>query len=174
MSGLRFGLLIISDRSARGEREDLAGPALKSQLETVGDHVLKMAVVPDEITKISDILIQWSDSQRLDVILTCGGTGFAPRDVTPEATQAVIDKPAPGIAEAARAFSLNITPHAMLSRNTAGIRGKTLIINLPGSPKAAGEILKYLLPVLPHAVELMKEDPGSEAGHDLSTNQVRR
>lgn len=171
MSEIRFGLLIISDRSARGERDDLAGPALKSQLESVHYHVAAMTIVPDEITKISDILIQWSDVQQLDVILTSGGTGFAPRDVTPEATQEVIDKPAPGFAEAARAFSLKITPHAMLSRNIAGIRGKTLIINLPGSPKAAGEILAYFLPVLPHAVELMKEDPGSEAGHNYQSTR---
>jgi len=168
LSEIRFGLLTISDRSARGEREDLAGPALKAQLEAADGHISAMTIVPDEIAKISDILIQWSDIEQLDVILTSGGTGFAPRDVTPEATQAVIDKSAPGIAEAARAFSLKITPHAMLSRNTAGIRGKTLIINLPGSPKAAREILEYLLPILPHAVDLMKEDPGSEAGHNLS------
>lgn len=170
MSEIRFGLLIISDRSARGEREDLSGPALRSRLETADHHVAVMDIVPDEIAKISDILIRWSDIEQLDVILTCGGTGFAPRDVTPEATQAVIDRPAPGIAEAARAFSLKITPHAMLSRNSAGIRRKTLIINLPGSPKAAGEILEYLLPILPHAVELMNEDPDSEAGHNFSAH----
>jgi len=165
MSSIRFGLLTVSDRSARGERADLAGPALKGQLEEAGHQVGLISIVPDDIDSISCILVEWSDNEPVDVILTTGGTGFAPRDVTPEATQAVIHKLTPGIAEAARAFSLKITPHAMLSRNTAGIRGKTLIINLPGSPKAAQEILEYLLPILPHAVDLMSEDPHSEAGH---------
>lgn len=168
MSSIRFGLLTVSDRSARGERADLAGPALKAQLEAAGHQVPLISIVPDDIDSISSILSCWSDEEPVDVILTTGGTGFAPRDVTPEATQAVIQRPAPGIAEAARAFSLKITPHAMLSRNTAGIRGKTLIINLPGSPKAAQEILEYLLPILPHAVDLMKENPHSEAGHQFT------
>lgn len=169
MSGLRFGLLIISDRSAHGEREDLAGPAIKEQLSAADHFVSIFDIVPDEMDEISGALIRWCDANNLDVILTSGGTGFAPRDVTPEATLAVLHKTAPGIAEAARAFSLKITPHAMLSRNVAGIRGNTLIINLPGSPKAAGDILEYLLPVLPHAVSLLKEAEDSEARHKFST-----
>jgi len=162
---VRFAILTVSDRSARGEREDLAGPALKAQLAAAGHSVLQTAIVADEFTEITDQLTAWCKSREVDIILTTGGTGFAPRDVTPEATNAVIQRPAPGIAEAARAFSLQITPHAMLSRNTAGIRGETLIINLPGSPKAAREILEYLLPVLPHAVELIKGDSQAESGH---------
>lgn len=162
---IRFGLLTVSDRSSRGERKDLAGPALKSRIEEAGHLVTLISIVPDDTTSISCILTEWSDTEPVDVILTTGGTGFAPRDVTPEATNDVIQKPAPGIAEAARAYSLKITPHAMLSRNTAGIRGKSLIINLPGSPKAAVEILEYLLPILPHAVALIQESPDSEAGH---------
>ncbi len=162
---VRFAILTVSDRSARGEREDLAGPALAAQIAIAGHSVSQKAIVADELTEITDQLTAWCDSGETDIILTTGGTGFAPRDVTPEATIAVIQRPAPGIAEAARAFSLGITPHAMLSRNTAGIRGNTLIINLPGSPKAAREILEYLLPVLPHAVELIKGDPQAESGH---------
>ena len=162
---VRFAVLTVSDRSSRGEREDLAGPLLKELLTAAGHSVPLAGVVPDEISEITSQLIAWCDGGAVDVILTTGGTGFAPRDVTPEATTAVIQRPAPGIAEAARAFSLKLTPHAMLSRNTAGIRGRTLIINLPGSPKAAREILEYLLPVLPHAVELMKDEPQAEQGH---------
>jgi molybdenum cofactor synthesis domain-containing protein len=101
----------------------------------------------------------------VDVLLTTGGTGFAPRDVTPEATMAIIERPTPGLAEGMRQESLKITPHAMLSRAAAGIRKRTLVINLPGSPKAAVENLTFLLPVLPHAIELLQEDPGAEAGH---------
>jgi molybdenum cofactor synthesis domain-containing protein len=162
---IRFGILTVSDRSARGEREDRSGPALKEHLSAAGYPVAKASVVPDELEEISRVLVRWSDEDHLDVILTTGGTGFAPRDVTPEATQAIVHKLTPGIAEASRAFSLSITPHAMLSRNTAGIRGKTLIINLPGSPKAALEILEYLLPVIPHAVSVLQEDPQAEKGH---------
>lgn len=164
---VRFGLLIVSDRAARGEREDLTAPALTPLLEAAGHQVAAISIVPDETDKIGSALIEWCDIEQLDVILTSGGTGFAPRDVTPEATHAVIHKQAPGIAEAARSFSLKITPHAMLSRNSAGIRGKTLIINLPGSPKGAREILEYLLPILPHAVELINEDPRSEERHQF-------
>jgi molybdenum cofactor synthesis domain-containing protein len=111
------------------------------------------------------MLTAWADSGTVDVILTTGGTGFSPRDRTPEATAAVIERPAPGLAEAMRLASLNMTPHAMLSRATAGIRGRSLIVNLPGSPKGAVENLKVILPVLAHAVQLLSEDPGAEAGH---------
>ncbi len=166
---VRFAVLTVSDRSSRGEREDLAGPMLKGVLTAAGHSVSQAGIVPDEIFEISGQLIAWCDGGTVDVILTTGGTGFAPRDVTPEATTAVIQRPAPGIAEAARAFSLKLTPHAMLSRNTAGIRDRTLIINLPGSPKAAREILEYLLPVLSHAVELMKDEPTADQGHGKVT-----
>jgi molybdenum cofactor synthesis domain-containing protein len=127
--------------------------------------VSKASILPDEGAAIRAILSEWADSGELDVILTTGGTGFSPRDVTPEATRAVIEREAPGLAEAMRAFSLRITPHAMLSRIVTGIRKKTLIINLPGSPKGAVENLEVVIPVLPHAVQLLQEDPRSESTH---------
>jgi molybdenum cofactor synthesis domain-containing protein len=127
--------------------------------------VSKQAILPDDESNIRKTLIDWVDSSELDVILTTGGTGFSPRDVTPEATRAVIERDAPGLAEAMRAASLKITPHAMLSRIITGIRKKTLIINLPGSPKGAVENLQVVLPVLSHAIQLLNEDPKSETSH---------
>jgi molybdenum cofactor synthesis domain-containing protein len=127
--------------------------------------VVKHEVLPDDESAIREILVSWADSGELDVILTTGGTGFSPRDVTPEATRAVIQREAPGLAEAMRAASLRVTPHAMLSRIVTGIRGKTLIVNLPGSPRGAAENLQVILPVIPHAVQLLHEDPASESTH---------
>jgi molybdenum cofactor synthesis domain-containing protein len=164
---MRFGILTISDRSSRGERLDAAGPALQETVTAQGWQVVHRQVIPDDYPTIRQVLVEWSESGGLDVILTTGGTGFSPRDITPEATQAVIERPTPGIAEAMRAASLQVTPHAMLSRATAGIRRRTLIINLPGSPKGAVENLQVILPVLPHAVALLAEDPGAEAGHQV-------
>ena len=162
---LRFGIVTVSDRSARGEREDLSGPALVEQVRKSGGTIAMMTVVPDDLDRIRDLLIRWSDNGMLDVLLTTGGTGFSPRDVTPEATSAVIERPAPGLAEAMRIESLKVTPHAMLSRATAGIRGRTIIVNLPGSPRGAVENLIVILEVLPHAVELLQESPQAERGH---------
>lgn len=162
---IRFGILTLSDRSARGERDDLSGPALADLIRAGGWSVVEQAILPDEESAIRGALISWADDKRFDVILTTGSTGFAPRDVAPEATRAVIERDAPGLAEAMRAESLKKTPHAMLSRAVAGIRGNTLIINLPGSPKGALENLQTILPVLPHAVQLLQNDPGSEASH---------
>ena len=162
---LRFGILTISDRSARGERPDASGPALAAEIGAQGWQVTRQGLVPDELGAIQDQLIAWADEDDVDVILTTGGTGFSPRDQTPEATQAVIERPAPGLAEAMRLASLQVTPHAMLSRAVAGIRRRTLIVNLPGSPKGALENLRVILPVLPHAVQLLHEDPQAEAGH---------
>jgi len=162
---LRIGILTISDRSSRGERADTSGPALEEVVVNQGWSTAKKAIVPDEQTAITGILKEWADAGDLDVILTTGGTGFSPRDVTPEATLAVVERLAPGITEAMRLASLNVTPHAMLSRAMAGIRGRTLIVNLPGSPKGAVENLQVVVPVLPHAVELIREDPGAEKGH---------
>lgn len=162
---LRFGILTLSDRSSRGERADSSGPALARLIEAENWSVAKQALLPDNESAIREILSQWADNGEVDVILTTGGTGFSPRDVTPEATRAVIDREAPGLAEAMRAASLKITPHAMLSRIVTGIRKQTLIINLPGSPKGAVENLQVVLPVLPHAVQLLREDPASEASH---------
>jgi molybdenum cofactor synthesis domain-containing protein len=162
---IRFGILTLSDRSSRGERADSSGPALVNLIQTQGWTVVKQSLLPDEESAIREILSAWADSSEMDVILTTGGTGFSARDVTPEATRAVIEREAPGLAEAMRAASLKITPHAMLSRVVVGIRSKTLIINLPGSPKGAVENLQVVLPVLPHAVQLLREDPASESTH---------
>jgi molybdenum cofactor synthesis domain-containing protein len=162
---IRFGILTLSDRSARGEREDASGPALAHLIQAENWSVAKQALLPDDESAIRHLLVEWADSGELDVILTTGGTGFAPRDVTPEATRAVIEREAPGLAEAMRAASLQITPHAMLSRIVTGIRKRTLIINLPGSPKGAVENLQTVVPVLSHAVQLLREDPDSEKTH---------
>ena len=162
---LRFGILTLSDRSSRGERPDSSGPALARLIQAEGWSVAKQALLPDDEFAIREILVHWADSAELDVILTTGGTGFAPRDVTPEATRAVIERDSPGLAEAMRAASLKITSHAMLSRIVTGIRKRTLIINLPGSPKGAAENLQVVLPVLPHAVQLLQDDPDSESTH---------
>lgn len=162
---LRIGILTVSDRSAHGARPDRSGPALEGEVQKQGWQVSRTAIVPDDLLPLRDLLIDWAESGEIDVILTTGGTGFAPRDITPEATLAVIDRHAPGLAEAMRAASLAVTPHAMLSRAVAGMRGQTLIINLPGSPKAAVENFEVISPVLEHAVGLLSEDPGAEAGH---------
>jgi len=162
---LRFGILTLSDRSARGERADSSGPALARLIEAEGWSVAKQSIPPDDESAIREILVNWADSSELDVILTTGGTGFSPRDVTPEATRAVIEREAPGLSESMRAASLKITPHAMLSRIVTGIRRKTLILNLPGSPKGAVENLQVVLPVLSHAVQLLQDDPASESTH---------
>ena len=162
---LRIGILTISDRSSRGERPDSSGPALESAVIARGWAMAKMAIVPDDRAAIQETLAGWADAGQVDVILTTGGTGFSPRDVTPEATLGVIERQAPGISEAMRLASLQVTPHAMLSRAVAGIRGRTLIVNLPGSPKGALENFEVILPVLPHAVELLIESPGAESGH---------
>ena len=162
---IRFGILTLSDRSSRGERPDSSGPALTRLIQAEGWSVVKQSILPDEESAIREILIEWADGAELDVILTTGGTGFSPRDVTPEATRAIIDRDAPGLAEAMRAASLKITPHAMLSRIVTGIRKKTLIINLPGSPKGAVENFQMVMPVLGHAIKLLQESPEAEAGH---------
>jgi molybdopterin adenylyltransferase len=162
---IRFGILTLSDRSSRGERADSSGPALALLIQAEGWSIAKQSLLPDDVSAVRQILIDWADSDEMDVILTTGGTGFSPRDVTPEATRAVINREAPGLAEAMRAASLKITPHAMLSRVVTGIRKRTLIINLPGSPKGAVENLQVLVPVLPHAVQLLHEDPDSESSH---------
>ena len=162
---IRFGILTISDRSSRGERDDSSGPALARLIQAEGWSVTKHGVLPDEESAIRELLITWADSSELDVILTTGGTGFSPRDVTPEATRAVLDREAPGLAESMRAASLIVTPHAMLSRIVTGIRKRTIIINLPGSPKGAVENLRVAIPVLPHAIQLLQDDPSSESTH---------
>ena len=162
---IRVGILTLSDRSSRGERADSSGPELARRIQAQGWSVARQEVLADDESAIRDTLINWSDGGEMDVLLTTGGTGFSPRDVTPEATRAVIEREAPGLAEAMRAASLAITPHAMLSRIVTGIRKRTLIINLPGSPKGAVENLEIVIPVLPHAVQLLRDDPASESTH---------
>ena len=165
---IRVGILTVSDRSSRGERADASGPLLRQMTQQQGWTVERQVLVPDELAAIKATLMNWADVVRLDLILTTGGTGFAPRDVTPEATRAVIEREAPGLAEAMRAASLSKTPHAMLSRAVCGIRGRALIVNLPGSPQAAHENLTTILPALPHAIALLQESPDSEHGHQLA------
>ena len=162
---LRFGILTISDRSSRGERPDLSGPALIVLVKVQGWQVIRTAILPDDQENIRETLSSWADSGGMDVLITTGGTGFAPRDVTPEATRLVIDREAPGLVEAMRMESMKKTSHSMLSRSVAGIRGRVIIINLPGNPIGAVESLQVVLPVLVHAVELLQEDPNAEKDH---------
>jgi molybdopterin adenylyltransferase len=154
---IRAAIITISDKGHSGLREDKSGPALVEALKDKA-AISETMIVPDEMDMIKDALIRLSDSGDVDVVFTTGGTGFAPRDVTPEATMAVIDRPAPGIPEAIRQASMKITNRAMLSRAVAGIRKKTLIVNLPGSPKAAVECLEIFLPAMEHAVETLRGD----------------
>jgi molybdopterin adenylyltransferase len=169
---MRVAILTISDRAARGERDDLSGPLLRKEAEAQGWTVVRSEVISDDQAGIEKLLREWADSGEIDLILSTGGTGFSPRDRAPEATLAIVERLAPGLAEAMRAASLAITPHAMLSRAVAGIRGKTLIVNLPGSPRAVDENLAVIMPALPHAIELLREDPNAEARHHPSPKQA--
>lgn len=163
----RVGILTVSDRAARGEYADRSGPVIAERLHRGGLwEVAEQAITPDEEEQIAEALRRWRHA-GLHLVLTTGGTGFAPRDVTPEATRRVIERETPGIAEALRAESLKITAHAMLSRGIAGIAGRTLIINLPGSPKAVAESMDILLPILPHALDLLTAAPDTERQHRL-------
>ena len=155
------GVLTISDSGAAGAREDTSGENIRAIVTAqMPDAVISAgAIIPDEFKLIEGTLLEWSNEKQLNLILTTGGTGLAPRDVTPEATSVVLERAAPGIAEAMRAISVQHTPYGMLSRGVAGTRGRTLIINLPGSPKAVKECLEYILPVLPHAINLLTEGP---------------
>jgi molybdopterin adenylyltransferase len=154
------GILTISDKGSRGERQDRSGEVIREILFRMDVRIVNYSIVPDEKELIVEKLVKWADEDNLDVVITTGGTGLTPRDVTPEATLAVVDRIVPGFAEAMRAESLKKTPHAMLSRAVVGTRGKCLIINLPGSPKAVRECLEVILPALPHAVETLKGQAG--------------
>lgn len=153
---ISLGILTISDKGSRGERVDESGKVIREVLAKLDVDVRKYEVVPDEVDVICSKLVEWSDQTQLDLIMTTGGTGLSPRDVTPEATLRAVHKLAPGFAEVMRAESLKVTPMGMLSRAVAGVRGKTLIINLPGSPKAVKECLGAIMPALAHAVEVVR------------------
>lgn len=155
---VRVGVLTASDSGFHGQRPDRSGEVIRQRLQEEGFSVLEHAVLPDDLDALRDTLASWCDQGRFDLILTTGGTGFSPRDVTPEATLLVVEREAPGIPEAMRARSLEKTPHAMLSRARAGIRGRTLIVNMPGSPRACSECLDIILPALGHAVEVLRGD----------------
>ncbi|MDI3280298.1 MAG: molybdopterin-binding protein, partial [Bacillota bacterium] len=156
LAGARVAVLTASDKGARGEREDRSGPALRELVEQNGGTVVDYALLPDEREALARQLRAWCDGGGVDLILTTGGTGFSPRDVTPEATLDVVEREVPGLAEEMRRRGLERTPHAMLSRGRAGIRGRTLIINLPGSPRAALESLSAILPALPHGLAVLR------------------
>jgi molybdopterin adenylyltransferase len=163
---INIGILTISDKGSRGQRQDKSGDVIRNTVAQINSVVARYEIVPDEIDIIASKLTDWADSGEVDVILTTGGTGLAQRDVTPEATLSVIDKEVPGFAEAMRARSLEKTPMAVLSRAVAGLRGRCLIINLPGSPKAVLECLEAVLPAVPHAVEIIK---GEVTEHTINT-----
>jgi molybdopterin adenylyltransferase len=153
----RAVVITVSDRGSRGERADGSGPAVERILRELGMEIIGRRIIPDEREMIRETLLEWSGGGA-DLIVTTGGTGVSPRDVTPDATREVIDREIPGMAEAMRRQSAAVTPHAMISRALVGIRGRTLIINLPGSPKGAAENLNVLLPALKHAIEKIKGD----------------
>ena len=156
---IKVGILTLSDKGSKGEREDLSGKVLKDFSEVEGWKVIKYEIIPDEKEQIVKILKVWVDKEKLDFIITTGGTGVYPRDVTPEATKEIIEKEIPGIPEYIRYISYPLTPMAALTRGVAGIRKKTLIINLPGSPKAIKEIFPKLIPIIKHAIEKIKGNP---------------
>jgi molybdenum cofactor synthesis domain-containing protein len=154
---LQVGILTASDRGARGERADVSGPTIHNLVaDRLGGKVAQYKVVPDDRTAIETTLVEWADERRLDLIFTTGGTGFSPRDVTPDATKAVVERETPALVQAMLFESLRITPYAMLTRATAGIRKRTLIVNLPGNPKAVGENFEAIAEVLPHAVDIIR------------------
>jgi molybdenum cofactor synthesis domain-containing protein len=153
---IRAGVVTVSDKGHAGEREDASGPLLASLLQKMGAEVARQEIVPDERPEIERVLVELADEAQVDLVVTTGGTGLTPRDVTPEATLAAIEREAPGLAEVLRSEGYHRTPLAVLSRGVAGVRGRTLIVNLPGSPKAAVECLEVFLPAMKHAVETLR------------------
>jgi molybdopterin adenylyltransferase len=169
---MKVGILTVSDKGAKGEREDRSGPAIREIIEAAGGTIVRTAIVPDEQGDIREALIAWSD-EGLDLVLTTGGTGFSPRDWTPEATKAVIERETPGLAEAMRRAGAERTPTAILSRAAAGIRKTTLIVNLPGSEKAVRESLAAVLPVLAHGIDILS-GAATECGRSDGVKPARR
>lgn len=163
MTRARYAVLTISDKGSRGEREDRSGVVIQEVVASLGGEVIAYEIVPDDTDQIQERLVTWSDHLKADVILSTGGTGLAPRDVTPTATLEVLDYEVPGLPEVMRAESLKKTANAMLSRMVAGVRGRTLIVNLPGSPKAVQECLDAIKAALPHAVETLRGEVGDHA-----------
>jgi molybdenum cofactor synthesis domain-containing protein len=157
---ISVGIITVSDKASRGERQDAGGPAIQELVLGAGFAVGDTAIVPDEQAQIADEIRRMADERQYDLVLTTGGTGLSPRDVTPQATLDVLDYQVPGLAEAMRAESLKQTPAAMTSRAVAGVRGRTLVVNLPGSPKGVRECLEVILPALPHAVGVMRGSVG--------------
>jgi len=166
---IRASVLTVSDKGAAGERKDVSGPLLADRLRNLGAEIVHQAILPDEREEIAGRLRQLADEQAVDLIVTTGGTGLTPRDVTPEATRAVIERETPGLAELLRTEGYRQTPLAVLSRGVAGIRGATLIINLPGSPRAVREGMETLAPILPHALRMVR---GRDTEHDLETHHA--
>ncbi len=167
-NAIKVGILTISDKGSQGLREDRSGEIIKEMVAGIAGEVIKYDIVPDERDLISAKLRQWADSGEIELLLTTGGTGLTPRDVTPEATLEVLDRQVPGFSEAMRMESLKKTPFAMISRAVAGVRREVLIINLPGSPKAVQECLEVVLPAISHAVESLR---GSVGEHTAETVQ---
>jgi molybdopterin adenylyltransferase len=155
---ISVGVITVSDKGSRGEREDKSGQEIVSMLEGIDANVVHTVIIPDEKDQIKETLVDCTDQKKLDLVVTTGGTGVSPRDLTPDATLEIIEKEVPGMAEAMRRASASITPHAMISRAVVGIRGKSLIVNLPGSPKSVRENLTAILPALKHAIEKIKGD----------------
>lgn len=155
----KVAILTMSDKGSKGDREDTSGPLIEEMIKDLPAQVIRYEIIPDEKEQIIEALKSCADKLKVDLILTTGGTGLSPRDVTPDATREVIEKEVPGFSEAMRSESLKKTPHAMISRAVCGIRGSSLIVNLPGSPKSVKENLTVILPALPHALSKLKGDP---------------
>ena len=165
---IRFGVLTISDKGSKGQRIDGSGPAIKDRVVLLGGQVVKYEIIPDEIDVIQNKMVEWADAGDVDVILSTGGTGLGPRDVTPEATTPILDRMLPGLAEAMRMQTFAKTPVSVLSRAVAGVRKKCLIVNLPGSPKAVRECLEPIIPGIVHGVEMIT---GSVTEHNIQETQ---
>lgn len=162
----KAGIITASDKGAQGYREDVSGKVIHDILTREGYEIIKYCMLPDEKVALADEMTRMCDDLKVDLIVTTGGTGFSQRDITPEATKSVIEREAPGISESIRAYSMTITKRAMLSRGISGIRGKTLIVNLPGSPKAVSESLEYIVGTLKHGIEILT-GRDSECGSEM-------